>query len=166
MQAAILNDKFVSCFTKEDMSSLPSPELKFDPNHGLPLSNINVDVETVNTKLEALKTDKACGPDKIRARTLKELSAELSLPLSMIFNKCLAEGVVPNDWKLSNVTAIFKKGDLWGVIMKNKSLGTYSGDLLVGFVCSWRGQSSCRTAPPNNRDRRMRQGCYLPLLGV
>ena len=34
------------------------------------------------------------------------------LNLSLFFlNKCLTEGVVPNDWKLSNVTGIYKKGD-------------------------------------------------------
>ena len=127
-QAAILNNKFVSCFTKEDMSSLPSPELKFDPNLGPPLSNIKVDLVTVNSKLEALKTDKACGPDKIRARTLKELSTELSLPLTIIFNKCLAEGVVPSDWKLSNVTAIFKKGD-------RTDGGNYRPISLTSLIC-------------------------------
>ena len=42
---------------------------------------------------------------------MKELSAQLKVPLALIFNKSLAEGVVPNDWKLSNVTSIFKKGD-------------------------------------------------------
>ena len=29
----------------------------------------------------------------------------------IIFNKCLSEHVVPDDWKMSNVTAIFRKGD-------------------------------------------------------
>jgi hypothetical protein len=109
IQATILNDKFASCFTKEDMSSLPTPELKFDPSRGPPLSSIKVDVKTVNDKMQALNPHKACGPDKIRARTLKELSAELSSPLTIIFNKCLTEGVVPSDWKMSNVTAISKK---------------------------------------------------------
>ena len=110
-QAEILNEKFVSCFTKEDLSSVPTPEPKFDATLGPPLSTIQVDVETVSKKVHDLNPDKACGPDQIRARTLKELSAQLSLPITMIFNKCLSECIVPNDWKMSNVTAIFKKGD-------------------------------------------------------
>ena len=43
-------------------------------------------------------------------RPLKHLSKELSLPLSIIFNKSLSEGHVPELWRLSEVTAIFKKG--------------------------------------------------------
>ena len=110
-QAGILNDKFVTCFTQEDLSTLPTPEPKFDPSQGPPLSNITVEVETVSKKIDALNPDKACGPDNIRARTLCELASELAIPITIIFNKCLAECAVPYDWKLSNVTAIFKKAD-------------------------------------------------------
>ena len=110
-QAEILNDKFVTCFTREDLSVLPTPEQKFDSSLNIPLSNITVEVETVSKKIEALNPDKACGPDNIRARTLCELASELALPITIIFNKCLAERAVPYDWKLSNVTAIFKKAD-------------------------------------------------------
>ena len=110
-QAGILNDKFVTCFTREDLSQLPIPDPKFDLSQGPPLTNITVEVETVLKKIEALNPDKACGPDNIRARTLCELAAELSAPITIIFNKCLAECAVPCDWKLSNVTAIFKKAD-------------------------------------------------------
>ena len=35
---------------------------------------------------------------------------ELAVSLAIIFNKSLAEGVVPIDWKLENVTPLFKKG--------------------------------------------------------
>ena len=96
---------------KEDLSSLPIPVQKFDPVNGPPLSGVLVEVETVAGKINALNPNKACGPDKLRARTLCELSAELSEPITILFNKCLTEGVVPNDWKLSNVTGIYKKGD-------------------------------------------------------
>ena len=34
----------------------------------------------------------------------------LCVPLSIIFNKSMNEGCVPQDWKLANVTPIFKKG--------------------------------------------------------
>ena len=39
-QTEILNDTFVKSFTCEDLSSLPTPEPKFDPSLGTPLSNI------------------------------------------------------------------------------------------------------------------------------
>ena len=100
VQAGLLNDKFVESFTREDLSSLPTPVQKFDPAMGPPLSSIHVEVETVTGKINCLNPNKACGPDGIRARTLRELSTELSEPITIIFNKCLTERVVPNDWKL------------------------------------------------------------------
>ena len=41
---------------------------------------------------------------------LKELSNELSVPLSLLFNKSIKSGKVPKDWKKAEVVAIFKKG--------------------------------------------------------
>ena len=64
----------------------------------------------VGEKIAVLKPGSS-GPDKIGPRTLRELSAQLAIPIALIFNKSLAECVVPTDWKLSNVTSIFKKGD-------------------------------------------------------
>jgi len=42
---------------------------------------------------------------------LLELSEDISEILAEIFNKSLLSGEVPYDWKLANVTAIFKKDD-------------------------------------------------------
>ena len=39
-----------------------------------------------------------------------ELSRELSVPLSILFNKYLEEGKIPSEWKSANVVAILKKG--------------------------------------------------------
>ena len=38
-------------------------------------------------------------------------SYELSIPLTLLFNKSLSLGVCPNKWKLSFIVPIFKKGD-------------------------------------------------------
>ena len=55
--------------------------------------------------------NKALGPDGIRARLLKECDHELAPLLTVIFNKALDEGIVPDDWKQAKVTAMYKKGD-------------------------------------------------------
>ena len=52
----------------------------------------------------------APGPDGLSPFTLKELSTEICFPLTVIFQRSLNEGLVPSDWKLANVTPIFKKG--------------------------------------------------------
>ena len=109
-QAKILNDKFSTAFTRENTSSLPIPEQLFDPADGPPLSSVVITEKVVSDKINALKPG-AAGPDKIGPRTLRELCAQLSFPISLIFNKSLTECLVPTDWKHSNVTAIFKKGD-------------------------------------------------------
>ena len=57
------------------------------------------------------KNPKAFYADKISAKILIELKEELSIPLCIIFNKSLKEGSVPDDWKLANVSPIFKKGN-------------------------------------------------------
>ena len=70
----------------------------------------NITEETVSLKLKSLNPNKSPGPDKIYPRLLKELHNELAKPLAILFNLSLKEGVLPNDWKHAEVTAIFKKG--------------------------------------------------------
>jgi ribonuclease P/MRP protein subunit RPP40 len=94
----------------EDLCSVPVPPQVFDPESGPPLLSVDVTPEMVGDKIKILKPG-ASGPDKISPRLLRELADQLALPISIIFNKSLAECAVPKDWKLSNVTSIFKKGD-------------------------------------------------------
>jgi hypothetical protein len=51
------------------------------------------------------------GPDQIPARILRDLVDVIAPPLTLIFQKSLDEGNIPNDWRTANVTAIFKKGE-------------------------------------------------------
>jgi hypothetical protein len=61
--------------------------------------------------LQKLNPQKACGPDQIPARILRDLADVIAPPLTLIFQKSLDEGNIPNDWRTANVTAIFKKGE-------------------------------------------------------
>ena len=63
------------------------------------------------SKLRSLKASKAPGPDGIHPAILHECSEILSVPLCIIFEKCLNSNFVPEDWRVANVTPIFKKGD-------------------------------------------------------
>ena len=62
-------------------------------------------------KLKDLNPNKSPGPDKIYPRVLKELHEELSVPIACIFNKSFNDNKLPDDWKLAEITAIFKKGN-------------------------------------------------------
>jgi len=41
---------------------------------------------------------------------LSEISEEISDIVAELYNKSLTTGDVPQDWKLANVTAVYKKG--------------------------------------------------------
>jgi len=49
-------------------------------------------------------------PDGIHPRELKELAEELAMPLSIIYQQSWLTGEVPDDWRITNVTSIYKKG--------------------------------------------------------
>ena len=49
------------------------------------------------------------------ARILKETAEYTASPLSKIFQKSLESGQIPMDWKLANITPIFKKGSKFDV---------------------------------------------------
>jgi hypothetical protein len=75
------------------------------------MRDITITEEGVQKLLERLNPKKACGPDNLTARFLKDISQQLAPLLTAIFQRSLNEGKVPEDWKTANVTAIFKKGD-------------------------------------------------------
>lgn len=61
--------------------------------------------------LNKLNISKASGPDLINPRLLKEAADQLSLPLSIFFNRRIQEGRFPLSWKLANVIPVYKKDD-------------------------------------------------------
>ena len=74
----------------------------------LELHKITVNGEIVRKKLDRLRSDKAAGADDLAPRFLNELKEEICYPLVSIMTAFLESGVVPDDWKIANVTPIFK----------------------------------------------------------
>ena len=78
------------------------------------MPDITVEINGVQELLKNLNPKirkKASVPDKILCRLLKELSAELAPALTLLFNRSLSTGVVPEIWRYALVQPIFKKGD-------------------------------------------------------
>ncbi|PFX23172.1 putative RNA-directed DNA polymerase from transposon X-element [Stylophora pistillata] len=59
--------------------------------------------------LSGLDTSKACGPDGILARLLKECSEQIAPSLCMLFNFSLSRGKLPYEWETADITPLHKK---------------------------------------------------------
>lgn len=101
-----------------DMFSLvfnPSGSVSDEPPSGsLPipqLSSIQVQVHQVGNRLLQLSASKAPGPDGVLPVILKNCALEISYPLVHLFNISLNTGKLPDSWRRSNITPVFKKGD-------------------------------------------------------
>ncbi|XP_061469435.1 uncharacterized protein LOC133378834 isoform X1 [Rhineura floridana] len=105
-----LNEFFASVFTVEDIGQIPEPELTFAGRDSEELRQIVVTREEVLGLIDNIKTDKSLGPDDIHLRVLKELKGEIADLLTKICNLSLGSSSVPEDWKVANVTPIFKRG--------------------------------------------------------
>ena len=84
---------------------MPKVNLAYD------MSNLIITDVMVLNKLSKLKIDKSPGPDLIHPRILKEIRTQVSKPLADIFRLSLKDGKLPQDWMVSDVTAIHKKGN-------------------------------------------------------
>ena len=106
-KANIFNSHFRSVFTNELDENLPD---KGPSPHPL-MEDITITTPGIFTLLQNLNIHKASGPDTISTRLLKE-TAEVTAPiLKLIFEKSLATGEVPYDWRIANVTPVYKKGE-------------------------------------------------------
>ncbi|KFQ12409.1 hypothetical protein N330_12757, partial [Leptosomus discolor] len=74
--------------------------------------------EVVSDLLHHLDAHKSMGPDGLHPRVLKELAGVLTKPLSIIYQISWLNGEVPVDWRIANVTPIYKKG-------RKEDLGNY-----------------------------------------
>ena len=108
-KANTLNNYFANVFTKENLNNLPkeNPGIWSD---GKTVTDILVTQEAIEKNLKKLDVHKAQGPDNVPPKVLKELSHELALPLSFLFNKTFEVGTIPTEWMHANAIAIFKKG--------------------------------------------------------
>ena len=105
-----LNGYFSSVFTREDISSLPIPDVKFHEVKSEYLRQLTVTPEIVARKIKAMKDNKSHGVDGIPPKLLMETVEQISIPLARVFTLSLKEGVVPFEWKEANIIPLFKKG--------------------------------------------------------
>ena len=102
-----LNGYFSSAFTREDISSLPVPDAKFQEAKSDCLGPLIVTPEMVAKKIKAMKDNKTLGVDGTPPKLLMETVEQIGIPIAKVFNLSLKEGVVPFEWKEANITPLF-----------------------------------------------------------
>ena len=123
-KADILQKQFVSIFTKEPNAEVPVLNKKTEVN----LANINIREKMVRNEILKLKVYKSCGPDEKHPQILIELVDLVSKPVALLLNKIMDEGCIPQDWKMTYVSPVFKKG------ARNKA-DNYRPISLTSIVC-------------------------------
>ena len=104
-QAEYLNDYFSSVFSR--CSTAP---LTKDPIGTTKISDIEVNEMIVKDAIDRTHEFSAPGPEDMTNKIIIELKNEIAKPLAVLFRKSLDESRIPADWRLSNVTPVFKKG--------------------------------------------------------
>ena len=106
--ANIFNEYFASVYTEEDTSEIPIVPIVYRGNN--PLRKIEITVDKVKMKLKKLNSNKSAGPDGFYPRVIKETEEETAPRFCNIFRTSLEQRKAVRDWKLQNISPLFKKG--------------------------------------------------------
>ena len=93
------------------------PPVSDNLKHFLPLNNPNsiflnpTDNLEIKQIIMALKNSYSKGHDNLSVNTIKTCSDQLAGPLSMVFNKSIEEGIVPDDLKIAKIIPVYKSDD-------------------------------------------------------
>ena len=120
-----LNKFFASVYSKKN--SIPPPPERREPIEQQ-MRKVRVTERKIKEKIEKMRAEAAPGPDGIRPAFLHQTKNEIARPLKIIFEKSLEEGKIPEDWRASNITPIYKKG-------KKTEAGNYRPVALTSVCC-------------------------------
>ncbi|RMC22306.1 hypothetical protein DUI87_00618 [Hirundo rustica rustica] len=133
----VLNDYFASVFSEETtclQDNCPPGLVDGVREQNGPLI---IEEVAVRKLLKCLDIHKSMGPDGIHPRVMRELANELAKPLSIIYHQSWLTDEVPDDWKLTNVTPIHKKGAKeYPGSYRPVSLTSVPGKIMEQFILS------------------------------
>ena len=105
--AEILADGFSSVYSTQDLVNPFPHQLGMVDGGGL--ESVSITVDSVRRVLSSLDVNSSMGPDGVHPCILKHCPS-LAVPLCLIFERSLRSGVVPPQWKFSEIVPLFKKG--------------------------------------------------------
>ena len=109
--------RFFSTVGEKFANNTPKPEKNLDHYLSLILRNHNsiflaaTNPNEITRLIEKLPNKKSSGYDNIDNILLKAIKNEIVMPLSMIFNESLSQGIFPTCMKLAEVVPLFKSKD-------------------------------------------------------
>ena len=104
----ILNEQFVSAYTREDSSKIPTKGPSSLPSmEPIELQSKGVHKLLLNLKIHV---HKAAGPDYIPNFILKIAADQMAPIFTKLYQFSSNAGKVPADWKKAFIVAVFKKG--------------------------------------------------------
>ena len=107
-KADLFNKQFSNVFSSPCDKEYPPADLSAEPNT---LNSITVSKNGVLKLLLGINESKATGPDDIPGKLLKSCAHELHEVFTILFQKSLDLGEIPDDWKIAHIFPLFKKGD-------------------------------------------------------
>jgi len=136
-KAEVLNAFFTSVFNSQTGCSQSTQPSVLEGREGEQNKSPIIQEEAVNDLLCHLETYNSVGLDVIHPRVLKDLAEELAKPLSIIYQQSWLTGEVPDNWRITSVTPIYKKG--WKEDPGNHrpvSLTSVPGKIMERFILS------------------------------
>ena len=105
-KANMFNNQFSSVFPTPGAPIPRTSNSSFPP-----MPNLKVSRKGVLRLMLDIKENKATGPDGIPGKLLKTCAHELADSFTLLFQKSLDNGVIPDEWKKAKIAPVFKKGD-------------------------------------------------------
>ena len=103
-QLNLLNDFYASVLTRTDEAAPTKEKVTAKV-----LDDIEITLGSIEQIIDGLKEQSAAGPDGVPNRIIIDCKEELSKPLQILFRRSMDGEVIPEEWRLANITPIFKK---------------------------------------------------------
>ncbi|XP_065642269.1 uncharacterized protein LOC136073907 [Hydra vulgaris] len=105
----LLNSQFESMFTLESSENFPLLNKSGIHSECIYNENLDFSIPDIIQELADLNPYKSFGFDDLHPLILKICSKSFAIPLTKIFHESFNSGVVPSQWKLANISPIYKK---------------------------------------------------------